>query len=136
MGQITTTREIDIDLTTVIAEGQIEVKDLLNWIKEYYEGTVTDLIFWDLTRANVSPISDSGFAELFDALRDRDEIRAWGKTALVFGDESGYKTGKDFMKWSESKDIEFEIRAFRDLNKARLWLGLEEKVSVFRKTKR
>ena len=88
MGQITTTREIDIDLTTVIAEGQIEVKDLLNWIKEYYEGTVTDLIFWDLTRANVSPISDSGFAELFDALRDRDEIRAWGKTALVFGDES------------------------------------------------
>ena len=127
MGQITTTREIDIDLTTVFAEGKIEVKDLLKWMKEYYEGTVTELILWDLTRADVSPVRDSGFAELVEALKARGEVRAWGKTALVFADESGYKTGKDFVELSESRDIEFETRAFRDMNKARLWLGLEKK---------
>ena len=127
MARITTTREIDIDLTTVVAEGQIEVKDLLKWMKEYYEGTVTELILWDFAGADLSPVDDSGFAKLLEALKGRDDARAWGKTALVYADQSGYQKGRDFVKLAESRDIEFEVRAFRDMNKARLWLGLEEK---------
>ncbi len=127
MGRITTTREIDIDLTTVVAEGQLEAEDFLGWLREYYSGTVTELVLWDFTDADISQISDDGFEEIVKASKDRDKARAWGKTALVFDDEDGYKKGKDYVSLSESRDMEFEIQVFKDMSAARSWLGLEQK---------
>lgn len=64
MGPISATYELEKDLTIVTVSGAITADDLQDWGIKYYEGQITSLILWDVTKADLSAIRGTNLEEL------------------------------------------------------------------------
>jgi ribosome biogenesis protein Nip4 len=124
LGSIETTKDMSLDVTVNIAKGMMTAADILNWISDYYSGTVTQLILWDFTEANLSDISKEEFEEIAVAAKKRSYVRAGGKTAFVFSEDLGYGIGRMYQALSELEEIEYECMGFRKIEEAKKWLGI------------
>ena len=124
MGTITTSKDTSINLTTNIAKGKLSYDNLLSWVNDYYAGRITKYILWDLTEADLSKIKIEEFRKLAEVIKRNSGMRKGGKTALVFKRDLEYGLGRMFEVFSEMQDIKFEFMSFRDVEKAKKWLGI------------
>ena len=124
MGEIETTKNPELGLTVNKAKNEISSLDLINWVKDYYSGVVTELILWDFSEADISKITNDELKELIQVVRKTAIKRNGGKTALVFSKNIGYGLGRMYGALSEIEGIPFEYRSFRDIKDAEKWLGI------------
>ncbi|MBW2334819.1 MAG: hypothetical protein JRF06_06940 [Deltaproteobacteria bacterium] len=124
MGSIETTKDISSELTINIAKGKIMAEDLLNWVSDYYSGTVTKLILWNCIEADLSNITSEEFEKIARLVKKRSDIRKSGKTAFVFNRDVEFGLGRMYEALSKIEDIQSENKTFRDMTEAKKWLGV------------
>jgi len=84
MGCIETTIDQSRDLTIVKSTGKMSAYDFYEWIRDYYAGTVTQLMIWKLTDADMSNINITDVLRIVTYLKQvAADTRKGGKTAFV-----------------------------------------------------
>ncbi len=124
MGTISAKYETENDLTIVTAEGTISAEDLLDWGSNYYEGQITSLILWDVTKADLSNLQGDKLREIAESMSRIAEARRGGKTAFVYDKPLEFGIGRMFQAYSEMEDMPFQVQSFRSFHAARKWLGV------------
>ena len=124
MGTISAKYDTDKDLTIVTAEGVITADDLLDWGNNYYEGQITSLILWDVTKADLSGLQSDKLRKIAEIMSRISEARRGGKTAFVYDNPLEFGIGRMFQAYSEMEDMPFQVQSFRSFHEARKWLGV------------
>ena len=124
MGTITTERDANDRLTINKVVGTLSYDELLNWVIDYYSGTVTKLILWDFREANISLITPSEYRNIAVEVKNRSSERIGGKTAFVFSTDAGFGLGRMTEIYGEIEGIQFEVNSFRSISEAKEWLGV------------
>ena len=123
MGTVETKFDMALSLTISVAKGMITLDDILNWISNYYSGTVTQLVLWDLTEADLSEITITELKEVAATVKKRYYLRRGGKTAIVSKGGIEYGIGRVLQDFAKKEGVEIEYMCFRDMLKAKEWLG-------------
>lgn len=124
MGTVETSKEMPSGLTINIAKGEIKLEDLLNWISSYYSGITTKYILWDFNEADLSNITTEEIRKIAKEVKKKSDIRAGGKTALVFNGDLDFGLGRMYEAFAEIEGIKFESMSFQNIAEARKWLGV------------
>ncbi len=124
MGTISAKYETEKDLTIVTVEGVISADDLLDWGNSYYEGQITSLILWDVTKADLSGLQSDKLRKIAEIMSRISEARRGGKTAFVYDNPLEFGIGRMFQAYSEMEDMPFQVQSFRSFHEARKWLGV------------
>ena len=124
MGSIETVKDFDKKLTTNVAEGEFSCDELLDWVRNYYLGAVTELILWDFSKADISKITNEELRKIANEVKKVSNTRAGGKTALVFSQDIGFGLGRMYEAFSRISSMPFEYRTFRSISEAKDWLGI------------
>ncbi len=124
MGTISAEYKTEKDLTIVTAEGAISADDLLDWGKSYYEGPITSLILWDVTKADLSGLQADKLRVIAESMSRISDARRDGKTAFVYDKPLEFGIGRMFQAYSEIEDMPFQVQSFRSFHAARKWLGV------------
>ncbi|MDJ0876016.1 MAG: hypothetical protein QNJ02_12145 [Desulfobacterales bacterium] len=124
MGTISAKYETEKDLTIVTVEGVISADDLLEWGNSYYEGQITSLILWDVTKADLSGLQSDKLRKIAEIMSRISEARRGGKTAFVYDNPLEFGIGRMFQAYSEMEDMPFQVQSFRSFHEARKWLGV------------
>ncbi len=125
MGTISAKYETEKDLTIVTVEGVISADDLLEWGNSYYEGQITSLILWDVTKADLSGLQSDKLRKIAEIMSRISEARRGGKTAFVYDNPLEFGIGRMFQAYSEMEDMPFQVQSFRSFHEARKWLGVK-----------
>lgn len=124
MGSIVTNIDVSLQLTINTVKGHLLIAELLNWVSDYYSGTVTRFILWDLTEANLSKISTEEFRNIVQEVKKKSETRTSGKTAFVVKRDFEFGIGRMIETFGEIEKVNFENRSFRSMADAKKWLGV------------
>ncbi len=126
VGKIETTYDLTIDLTVAKATGEMTAKDFYEWYTTYYEGTVTSLILWDVSEANLAEISTEDIQD--DVIRTNqlsEHVRNGGKTAVfVPQDTLEFGLSRMLEAFYAIEDAHFEVKVFSNIDEAKQWLGV------------
>ena len=87
---------------------------------------MTPLTLWDFSDANIAAITADDIANLAQHASQLAEIRREGRTAIVFNDDFDFGLGRMFETYLEMTGLPLEVKLFRQLDKARQWLGIDE----------
>lgn len=118
---IATIIDLETQLTTFEAEGELAFTEIRQVITDYYRGDVTPLVLWDLRKASLNSLSSQDVQGLANFLEQHGAIRQGGLTALVAADDADY--GMLRMGEAYADGVPFSTRIFRSIEKARQWLA-------------
>ena len=125
MSYIETKIDEEKDLTIHTVSGQLTVQDVRDALDRYYSGSVTMLILWDLTKVDLSSWATNQIVFLAKKVKEYSHLRIGGKTAVVIAKDLNFGIMRMYEAYAESEEIDFETRVFRDMEKAKEWLGVE-----------
>jgi hypothetical protein len=125
MPYIETKIDHEKDLTIQAVIGPVSLQDACDALDRYYAGLFTKLILWDLTRAEISSYKTEHIIALVRKVKQYHHLRKGGKTAMVISKDLDYGLTRIYQAYAETEGIAFEIRIFRDMEKAKEWLGVE-----------
>ena len=117
---IATTIDLENQLTTFKAEGDLFLDEIREAITAYYQGSVTRLVLWDLREASLQNLSSQDVQSLAKFLEKHGAIRQGGLTALVASEDAEF--GMLRMGGAYADKAPFSVGVFRSLDKAREWL--------------
>ena len=124
IGTIETTFDLSKDLTIITAVGKMEADDFRRWTTDYYDGTVTRLHLWDISRADLSEITVENIEENIIITKNVSNLRRGGKTAFVTPKDLEFGIGRmGEMRYEIAIDT-IEYQTFRTFDKAKAWLGV------------
>lgn len=126
MGRIETTYDLPRDLTIAKAAGKMIAHDFYEWIVDYYAGTVTQLMVWDLTDADMSNIDIKDILKNVTYIKQAaGNLRTSGKTAVVADDDwIAIALSRYQQLFLEMSDIGIEMKTFHHMGEAMEWLGV------------
>lgn len=124
MPEIITKIYEDLDLTVQTVTGSPTVQDISDVLDRYYSGTVTKLILWDTTFADLSSWKSDEVISLARKVKSHSHLRKGGKTAMVLNRDVDYGITRMYQAYAEIEKIDFELQTFRDMNDAKQWLGI------------
>ena len=127
MGTISTTINLDKNLTVVKATGKMTAEDFLQWMEEYYAGSVTLFILWDICEADVSDIRTEDIVNGAQRLKKLAHLRYDGKTAVLTGQPLSYGLVRMLEAYSEMEGLAFGFKAFKSIDDAMVWLGIKDR---------
>ena len=125
MSYIETKIDEEKDLTIQMVVGPVSLQDACDELDRYYAGPFTKLILWDLTRAGISSYKTEHIIALVRKVKQYHHLRKGGKTAMVISKDLNYGLTRMYQAHAEGEELDFEIRVFRDMEKAKEWLGVE-----------
>jgi hypothetical protein len=124
MGNIETTYDLSKDLTIAAATGKMKAADFSEWTAEYYKGTVTRNVLWNIEKADMSELRTEDLRNDAKHTKDLAEVRNGGKTAIVTGSSLEYGMSRMLEAFYGIEDVPFEVQVFRNLDDAVEWLGV------------
>jgi len=130
MGTIETTYDKSKDLTTVKVTGKVSEDDFWKWVGEFYSGTVTSLVLWDLVHADMSDmVSSTTDGDIKEHVRQVNEVaakvRKGGKTAFVVYDNiHALRLSIRLESLADKGSPSFSRKTFTSMVKALEWLGI------------
>jgi hypothetical protein len=93
-------------------------------LERYYSEHLTKLTLWDFVRGDHRLITSDHILELVQKMKERSYLRQDGKTAIVTHKDADFGMTRMLQAYAESQKIEFEIEVFKDIEKAKEWLGV------------
>ena len=125
MGNIETKIEQSQDLTIVKASGKMTAHDFYEWLEDYYAGTVTQFVVWDLTDADMSNIGIEDVLKNVTYIKQVvADVRTGAKTAVVADhDWIAMALSRYQQVFLEMSDIGIEMKTFIHMSEAMEWLG-------------
>jgi hypothetical protein len=130
MGKIETSYDLSKDLTTVKVIGKASEDDFWRWVGDFYAGTGTSLVLWDLIQADlsdiVSSITDEDIREHVRQVNDAAaKVRKGGKTAFVVNDNvHAFRLGIRLESLADAGASPFARKTFTSMDEAKKWLGI------------
>ncbi len=118
---IATIIDLESQLTTFKAEGDLTIDEIREAIASYYQGQVTRTVLWDLRDASLNNLSSQDIQSLAKFLENRGTVRQGGLTALVADEDADF--GMLRMGEAYADGVPFTFGVFRSLDKARAWLA-------------
>ncbi len=114
-----------LDLTVITATGIIEPGEALDSVKEIYDGTPTKNVIWDFRAVAMTYVPQEEITRLFDYSMKNMLKRQFGKTALVAPGSHDFEMAQKTCTISELTDTPWEMQAFRTLEEAARWIGVQ-----------
>jgi hypothetical protein len=111
------------NLTTTTVSGVLDADGIVDTIRRFYDGEPTDLVLWDLSRAEFDELSSEDVHRIARTTTMYADRRPQGRTALVFSEDVGFGLGRMFGSLQEVSDSPVRHRSFRSLEEAMAWLG-------------
>ena len=130
MGTFETTYDESKDLTTVKVTGKVSEDDFWKWVGDFYSGTVTSLVLWDLVQADMSDlVSGTTNGDIKEHVRQVNEVagkvRKGGKTAIVVKDNiQALRLSIRLESLADMQSSPFTRKTFIRMDKAKKWLGV------------
>ncbi len=124
MDSIETTYDYANDLVIRKVIGKPTVEEGIKTIEAFYKGKFTKFTLWDFAEADSSVITNSELRKVVRVLKKYGHLRQGGKTALVFNRLFDFGLGRMFEVFTQMADVPFELRSFRNMEKALEWLGI------------
>ena len=122
MKKITKKFDSENDMTVVTVIGKVTANEIIAAITDFYEGSVTSIILWDLTQGDLSEIGSSDVEIIADLSVKYAEKRPSGKTAVVGSDDLAFGLSRMYEMTKELVKLPFETKTFRDIDEALKWL--------------
>lgn len=114
--------EKNLTIHTVL--GPLDLKDVSEELDRYYSGYITKLTLWDLTREGQHLWQKEHIIALVKKMKDHSYLREGGKTAIVVYKDLDFGLSRMVQTYADIQNIAFEIAVFRDIDKAKEWLGV------------
>jgi len=114
------------NLTVFTATAPLSSQEICDELDRYFSGRYTRLVLWDLTRAKNPSWSDADIKNVAWKVKQYSHLRKGGKTAYVVTGDLDFGISRMYQTYADIENVEFEIKIFRDIKKARKWLGIKE----------
>ena len=124
MAQITTTVDLEKELTTFVAKGRLSADEIIKKVEEFYTRNPTKLVLWALEEAVTSGISGEEIEKIILTAKKFSARRKEGKTAIVGPKEIDYGLGRMYQAYAGIENLPYEYRIFKELEEAKDWLGI------------
>ena len=109
-------------IMTIASDGICSADDMVQSINEYYPSSGDRFILWDLTRADISSLTEEGFARIALAALKTLPPREGRKTAIAVANRSGYLIMSKYINQAVSARLPAEYSVFTNFNAAKQWL--------------
>jgi hypothetical protein len=126
VGIIETQYDLEKDLTVVKATGKMIADDFHNWTDQYYRGTVTKLVLWDIVQADLSELKTDDIRDDAKRTKGLADGRSGGRTAIVTGNAFEYGMSRMLEAFYDLESVPFEVQAFHTIDEAMQWLGVKD----------
>ncbi|MBU1240562.1 hypothetical protein KKF84_21830 [Myxococcota bacterium] len=126
MGSISTTLFADRDITIKTIEGVVSFKNVQQWVREFYQESVTRNIIWDFTGASIIDLRSQDVKRIFHFTRQFIPDNSKGKAALVVASEHGLGLSKIYKTHHDLSAHNVEHRIFRKFQDALEWIESSE----------
>jgi hypothetical protein len=113
----------DERIMTIASDGICTADDMVQSINEYYPSSGDRFILWDLMRADLSSLTEEGFARIALAALKTLPPRESRKTAIAVANRSGYITMSKYINEAVSARLPAEYSVFTNFGAAKQWLG-------------
>jgi hypothetical protein len=113
------------DLTIFRVVGEYCLRDVLETLRDYYEGQPTRYVLWDARKMKKRPTADD-FYGMNSLCKNYTPKRPKGKTAYVVSEDSYFELGKIEEILVQISDLPVEFRAFKSMDEALGWLQQDE----------
>jgi hypothetical protein len=132
MGNIHIISDATKNHTKFTVEGSITITDVLNAIKNFYEGdTVTKNVLWDLTNGKAKDIRSSELENIVTLRKGFAHLRNGGKTAILAPADIEFGMSRMVELMTHFKEETIETRVFRTMEDSYHWLLEAEQKSSF-----
>ena len=123
MVSIDTSFKSDMNLTIHKVVGSIIPNKFFTHIKDYYLAeSITPNILLDLRKARITKLAPADLSDLAKRIKHYYASRDAGKTVLVVSTDLEFGLGRMFEAISETEQLPFEFRSFRNMEQAEAWL--------------
>jgi hypothetical protein len=122
MGTISRITSAEEGITYFRVLEEVDAEQVLSQIISFLTGSPTRLVIWDIGGGTLRKLSASDLKMIIARAKPYTGSRAGGRTAIVCTNEVDFGLSRMFEAFAESYEIPFEIRVFRDREKARAWL--------------
>ncbi len=120
MGKIVTIKENAIFINKV--SGEIEVEDLVTYLKNNAPDWKKNPTIWDYTEADMAKLSGKEWDSFVKKIRPLVESRSGAKVALVGSRDLQFGLLRVLNAWIEIHKSSIKIKVFRDIEKAKEWI--------------
>ena len=111
------------DLTIFTVTGKVDREEIEKAIADFYAGTITKNVLWDLEKGNFELISNDDIQDLVNIPRSHQLTRKGGKTAIVADKDLAYGMARIYEARSQLDTLPFDTKVFRTLEEAYQWLN-------------
>ena len=124
MGRINIISDATKNRTKFSVEGSITIIDVLNAIRNFYEGgAVTKNVLWDLTNGKAKEIQSSELENIFNLRKGFAHLRKGGKTAILAPADIEFGMSRMVELMTDFKEETIETRVFRTMENTKQWLS-------------
>ena len=109
-------------IMTIASDGICTADDMVQSINEYYPSSGDRFILWDLMRADVSSLTEEGFARIASAALKTLPPRESRKTAIAVANRSSYLIMSKYINKAVSERLPAEYSVFTNFDAAKQWL--------------
>lgn len=124
MGRINIISDATKNRTKFSVEGSITIIDVLNAIRNFYEGgAVTKNVLWDLTNGKAKEIQSSELENIVNLRKGFAHLRKGGKTAILAPADIEFGMSRMVELMTHFKEETIETRVFRTMENTKQWLS-------------
>jgi ABC-type transporter Mla MlaB component len=114
--------EPENDLTLFFVVGKLTTDELVKAIRDFYDGSITKNVIWDLSRSDLSQISAKDVHQVAALSAEYANRRPSGKTAIIGPDDLTFGLARMYELNKKSLDLPFETQSFRSIDDAYGWI--------------
>ena len=125
MALITRTNTEDSSTAILTVSGVFTYEDVIQALKDFYEGDVTPNMVWDFTDADLSEMTSEHLRLIVEFAVSKARLRKKGRTAFVATKDFEFGIARMFDTFAEMGKHTIPTYTFRDMDKAIEWINVE-----------
>ncbi|MGC3980364.1 MAG: hypothetical protein QM808_03805 [Steroidobacteraceae bacterium] len=100
----------------------MSVEEALAEIEDFYAGTVTKLVLWDISAATMTALDADDMSRISAAVARHAKLRAGGKSAVVAATDLTFGFSRMYQAYREMNHVTLPYKSFRTRDEAIQWL--------------
>jgi dihydrodipicolinate synthase/N-acetylneuraminate lyase len=112
------------NLLTVSVTGDLDVKEVIAVVEEYYPNGIVKDVIWNLTNGSITTISTQGFKEIANVTLKTvaNRARQGGRTVFVGNSSAEFGLMRMYAVIAEIAGVSIKYTVFKSMEEALKWL--------------
>ncbi|MDR3581356.1 MAG: hypothetical protein P4L44_15455 [Oryzomonas sp.] len=123
MAEIQTFISSELTIRKII--GEVTASVLMDNLRQFYAGHVTENVIWDLTDGSIGNLTSSNMKQISELVLHHAHTRIDGKTAIAAPENVDFGMSRMLHTYADIGNIPFETQIFRTLAEAAKWVGVD-----------